>query len=106
MDDIGNTRNEAKAERMNVDLGAATMHAVENERGDGEAGDRVTVEILRERLVVADEVKLKERRHRPNGNAGEESGVTSGELPGARFHAADCGMVARFRSLICWLARG
>ena len=77
---------------MDVDLGAATSHAVENEWCDGEAGDRVTVEILRERLVVADEVKLKKRRHRPNGNAGEERSVTSGELPGARFHPADCGM--------------
>ena len=93
MDDIGNTRNEAKAERMDVDLGAATTHAVENEWGNGEAGDGVTVEILRERLVVADEVKLKERRHRPNRNAGEECGVTSGEFPGVSLHAADCGMV-------------
>ena len=105
MDDIGNARDEAKAERIDVDLGASTTHAVEDKWCDGKAGDGVTVEILRERLVVADEVELKERWHRPNGNAGEECGVSSGELPGVSRHAADCGMALRFRSLICWLAR-
>jgi hypothetical protein len=79
---------------VDVDLGAATTHKVENEWCDGETGDGVTVKILRERLVIADQVKLKERRHRPNGNAGEECGVTSGELPGVSLHAADCGMVS------------
>jgi len=105
MDDIGNARDEAKAERVDVDLGASATHAVEDKWCDGKAGDGVTVEILRERLVVADQVELKERRHRPNGNAGEECGVSSGELPGVSRHAADCGMALRFRSLICWLAR-
>ena len=94
MDDIGNARNEAKAERMDVDLGSAAADLKKHEGCNGEAGDAVTVEILRERLVVANEVKLKQRRHRPNGNAGEECGVSSGKLPGVSLHAADCGMVS------------
>jgi len=105
MDDVGNARNEAKAEGVDADLGTAATDAIENERRDRETGDRVTIEILRERLVVTDKIKLKQRRHRPDGDAGEEGGVSSGELPAGALHSADCGTASRFRSLICSLAR-
>src|SRR5438477_334035 len=82
MDDIGNARDEAKAERIDVDLGASTTHAVEDKWCDGKAGDGVTVAIWRERIGVADQVDLIERRHRPNGYAGEAGGVSWGEAPG------------------------
>src|ERR1700736_874160 len=86
MDDIGNAGDEAKPEHMDVDLGAATARAVEDEWCDGEAGDGVTVEILGERLVVADQVKLKEGWHRPDSDAGEERAVPPGKLADPFVH--------------------
>ena len=51
-------------------------HAVENEGRDGETRDGITIEILRPRIVVTIEIKLKERGHRPDGDRGEERGIT------------------------------
>src|SRR5205085_7817536 len=46
------------------------------ERHDGEKRDRVTVKILRERIVVSVEIKLEKRGCRPDEDGGENRGVT------------------------------
>lgn len=61
---------------MHVDPGSAATHAIENKGCNGETGDRVTVEILGPRIVETVEIKLKERRHRPDDNSGEKRGIT------------------------------
>ena len=45
---------------------------------NGETRERVAVEILRKRIVVAVEVKLEERRRRPDEDGREDRGVTLG----------------------------
>ncbi len=60
VDNIGHCRQEADADYIPVEPRTAASKAIECEREDGEKGDRVAIKVLRERLVVAEEVKLEE----------------------------------------------
>jgi len=110
MDDIGQAGQEADADSVHVDPGSAAADAIENERRDGEAGDGVAVKILRPRIVIAIQVILKERRHRPDEDGGEDRGIAfrkaraaakidNGPLGIQLFHRS----VVDFGALICSL---
>jgi hypothetical protein len=105
VNDVGQTRNQAKTDGAEVDPGTAPK-LKQDERDNGETGDSVTVKILRPGIVETVEVKQEKRRQRPDAHGGENRGVSSGKSAGASLHAAECGMTPPFRSLICSLARG
>ena len=71
---------------MHVDPGSTAMHAIENKGCDSETGDRVTVEILGPRIVETVEIKLKERRHRPDDNGGKKRGITLRDVSMSILH--------------------
>jgi len=71
---------------VHVDPGSAATHAIENKGCNGETGDRVTVEILGLRIVEKVEIKLKERRHRPDDNGGEKRGITLRDVSMSILH--------------------
>ena len=75
MDNIGQAGQEAEADSVHVDPGSARADAIEYKRGDGEAGHGVAVKILRPGIVIAIQVILKERWHRPDEDRGEDRGV-------------------------------
>src|SRR5439155_27174604 len=83
MDNIGQAGKKADAESVHVDPGSAAADAIENERGNGEASHRVAVKILGPGIVVAIQVVLEQRRHRPDEDGGEDRGVASREVRAA-----------------------
>ncbi|PYL56757.1 MAG: hypothetical protein DMF30_08740 [Verrucomicrobia bacterium] len=108
MDDIGQAGKKADADCVHVDLGSAGADAIENKRGNGEAGHRVAIKILSPRIVIAIQIILKERRHRPDEDGGEDRGVAFGKARAAAkidnrplgiqlFHRS----VVDFGALIC-----
>src|SRR5207248_11019588 len=110
MDNIGQAGKKADAESVHVDPGSAAADAIENERGNGEASHRVAVKILGPGIVVAIQVVLEQRRHRPDEDGGEDRGVASREVRAALeidnrslgiqfFHRS----VVDFGALICSL---
>ena len=71
---------------MHVDPRSAATDAIENKRCNSETGDQVTVEILGPRIVETVEIKLKERRHRPDDNGGEKRGITFRDVSMSILH--------------------
>ena len=53
----------------------AAEKPIKEKWGNGDAGDGIAIKILCPRVVVAIQVILKERRHRPDDDRGEDSGV-------------------------------
>jgi hypothetical protein len=85
VNDIRQAGNQAERDRADVDLGSATK-LNKDKRNDCETGNQVAVKILRPRIVKAIEIKLKERRHRPDDDGREKGGVAFGQLFIALFH--------------------
>src|SRR5205085_7852981 len=76
VNDVGQTRNEAGAQRAKIQLRTA-IKLKQGEWNDCEAGDRVTVKFLRPRIVKSIQIKQEKRRHRPNGDGGEHGPIPS-----------------------------
>ena len=95
VNDIWKTRYQTERDRADVDLGS-TAELKKNERNNGEAGDEITVKILRPRIVETIQVILKKGRQRPDDDGGEDSGVSARELASVSCHGADCGTASRF----------
>src|SRR4029077_8709356 len=70
MNNVWQTRNQTESDRADIDL-RTTTELKQDERNDGQAGDGVAVKILRPRIIEAIQIKLKERRDRPNADGGE-----------------------------------
>jgi hypothetical protein len=85
VNDIGQAGDQAKADRADVDLGSAPK-LEQDERDDGQTGHRVSIKILRPRIVKAIQVKLEQRRQRPDSDGGENGAVSSGELTDSFVH--------------------
>ena len=84
MDHVRERRDQAEGKRAQIEPGSAASDAEGDERCDGEAGDTVAAEVLRPKLVVTQQLKLKQRWKRPNDNSGEKSKVSArnaGGLP-------------------------
>ena len=109
VNDIWKTWYQTERDRADVDLGS-TAELKKNERNNGEAGDEITVKILRPRIVETIQVILKKGRQRPDDDGGEDCGVSARELARASCHEANCGTASRFSQVraglaqICWLA--
>ena len=84
MNDVRQGRQETNAEDPPVEAWSAALKSVKGERENGEKRDRVTIKILRERIVISIEVKLKKRWRRPDENSRENGGITLGKIFFAR----------------------
>jgi hypothetical protein len=59
---------------------------IKNERHNGETGDRITIEVLRPRIVETIEIVLKERRHRPDDDGSEKRGIAFRDVAMSILH--------------------
>ena len=80
MDDIWERGDEARQEYAAIESRTVARRTEIHEWQNGEAADRIAVEVLRPRIVEAVEVELKEGWRRPDQHGGEDSGVASHEL--------------------------
>ena len=76
VDNIGQSRQQTDAEYIPAEARAVTTKASKGKGQNRETRQRIAVEILGKRIVVAVEVKLEERWRRPDEDGGEDRGVT------------------------------
>ena len=76
MHDVGQSRQETNTQRSAVKARSTSANAINDEREDSEEGDRVTVEILREGIVITVKKKLKKGWRRSDKNGGNERDIT------------------------------
>src|SRR4030095_3599991 len=67
---------QTNAEHIPAEARTATTKASKRQRQNRETCQRIAVEILREGVVITVEVKLEERRRRPDEDGGEDRSVT------------------------------
>src|SRR4029077_20078057 len=79
VDDIGQRWNQARDEGRSIDPAAFRPEAEEDKRQHREKCDEVTIEVLRPGLVVADQIKLEERRRGPDDDRREDGEVAAGK---------------------------
>ena len=79
VDDVRQGRDEADEKKSGVQAWPALAKAVKDKWEHGEKADQITVKILRPGIVITVQVKLKERRRRPDEDGREDGGVSSGK---------------------------
>jgi len=78
MNGIWERGDEASEERTAIEVSKLSP-PIEHERQDGEAGNGISIEILRPGIVELVEIVLEKRRGRPNNDGAEDCSVSAHE---------------------------